>query len=71
MKIKQLPKEKYKTRFKSKSCQCATKEYGSRYFPSRVNKCSRFAAFEIDGVLLCKQHAGDACLAYMLSSNEE
>jgi hypothetical protein len=34
-------------------------------------RCRRFALIELDGVPLCKQHAGDLALSHYLQNNKE
>jgi hypothetical protein len=49
-------------RFKDAGCECFTKS-GSCYFPESDHQCDRLAVYKIDGINLCKQHAGDKLLS--------
>jgi len=48
---------------KDARCECFTKSHGSWYFPESNHQCARLAVYKIDGIDLCKQHAGDKLLS--------
>ena len=65
MKVTQIINEK-KCWENSERCECKTVSTGTHYFPGKKQTCARFAAFEVAGKRLCKQHAGEACLRYLM-----
>lgn len=71
--MKIVPVTNEKNWVNSERCQCPTKSSGTHYFPGKRGTCARFAAYELDGKRLCKQHAGEAALIYllMLAGREE
>lgn len=51
-------------------CESPTGSTGTHYFPGAKRQCARHAVFEVDGKRLCKQHAGELALLYLLSQQE-
>lgn len=44
-------------------CNAETMCSRSAYHNGKKNTCDRFATYKLDGVSLCKQHAGDKLLS--------
>ena len=68
MKITQLKatEPSHLRRLKEPRCESPTYSTGTHYFNEGKYQCSRLAKFDIDGEKLCKQHAGEKALAYLL-----
>lgn len=56
-------------------CTIKTASTGTHYFPDGKYQCAKISLVSIDGVKMCKLHAGEACLKFMLgivpSTNSE
>lgn len=68
MNIERLPKPTPDSTFVP-LCHHVTKPAPWRNLSSAI--CSNVARFKLDGVKLCKQHAGIAALNYLLSEQEK
>lgn len=51
-------------------CTKEVKSTGTGYFNNDKEHCSRVARFNIDGVELCTQHAGDLALKYLIKQQQ-
>ncbi len=49
-------------------CQMKTGSTGTGCFSGQKRRCSKLAHYEIEGVKLCKLHAGDAALCFLLEN---
>lgn len=64
MKVKLIKTEK--NWLNSERCEATTASSGTHYFPDGNRRCARFAAFDVDGKRLCKQHAGELALLHVI-----
>lgn len=71
MKIEQLELPGPLKRWKTQRCAKSVSSYGTHYFSGEKDKCARMARFKMNGVLLCKQHAGDAALEYLFNQQNQ
>jgi hypothetical protein len=47
-------------------CSAVIGPSGTPCFKNEERHCRRFANFTIDGVPMCRQHAGELCLKHMI-----
>ena len=60
----------YIERKRSDRCCRKVKSTGTSYFDGNKHQCGRLARFNVDGVNLCAQHAGEASLYYLLKQEQ-
>lgn len=65
-----LPKPASPKYLLSKRCSRKVESTGTGHFNVQKFRCSRVAKFNVDGVPLCAQHAGEAALWHMLKNSE-
>lgn len=58
--------DRYVERQLAKRCARKVATTSTAPFGGQVHRCARVARYDIDGVPLCKQHAGEAALEYLI-----
>ena len=70
MQIEQLKLPPPAERWQGQRCGRKVKSGGTHYFDGNTDQCARMARFKINGILFCKQHAGEYALEYIIDKQE-
>ena len=68
MKAKLLPEPKTYPSLSGHRCEYSVESTSTGDWSCKQSQCCRVARYDIDGIKLCKQHAGLAALNYVLTT---
>jgi len=54
--------------WREKRCCRVVRSSGTTYFDNQRNRCGRMARYNMNGIALCTQHAGEAALKHLIDN---